>query len=83
MNPYKLSLQLAGKRSNNDDQKDPHIIKNTSVWVFFFVCVCVCVHVCTRTCTTQTVAYQAPLSMEFPRKEYWSRVAIFFSSGSS
>ena len=46
------------------------------------VCVCVCVYVCvcTRTCsvmsdsfaTTWTVARQAPLSMGFPRQEYWS-----------
>ena len=26
--------------------------------------------------TTWTVAYQAPLSMEFPRQEYWSRLSF-------
>ena len=33
--------------------------------------------------TLWTAAYQAPLSMEFPRQAYWSRVAISFSMGSS
>ena len=40
------------------------------------VCVCVCVCVVTQFCltvvTSWTVAYQAPLSMEFSRQEYWS-----------
>ena len=26
----------------------------------------------------QTVAHQAPLSMEFPREEYWGRLPFFF-----
>jgi len=30
-----------------------------------------------------TVAHQAPLSMGFPRQEYWSRIAISFSRESS
>ena len=44
------------------------------------VCVCVCVHVLTASVmsnsyvTTWTVACQAPLSMEFSRQEYWSRL---------
>ena len=29
-----------------------------------------------------TVACQAPLSMEFPRQEYWEWAAISFSRGS-
>ena len=33
--------------------------------------------------TLWTVAHQAPLSMGFSRQEYWSRVAISFSRGSS
>ena len=43
---------------------------------------CVCVHVCVCVCewlshvqlfaTPWTVAHQTPLSMEFPRQEYWS-----------
>ena len=45
------------------------------------VCVCVCVCVCARAhvvshiqlfMTPWTVAHQAPLSMGFPRQEYWS-----------
>ena len=42
-------------------------------------CVCVCVCVCERTlsrvqlfATPWTIAHQAPLSMNFPRQEYWS-----------
>ena len=42
--------------------------------------VCVCVHMCMLSCfshvqlfaTPWTVAHQAPLSMVFPRQEYWS-----------
>ena len=33
--------------------------------------------------TLQNVVHQASLSMGFPRQEYWSRVAIFSSRGSS
>ena len=41
------------------------------------MCVCVCVCVCVVNCvwlfaTPWTVAHQAPLSMGFPRQEYWS-----------
>ena len=44
------------------------------------VCVCVCVCVCARArsqlwptlLTPCTVAFQAPLSMGFPKQEYWS-----------
>ena len=41
------------------------------------LCVCMCVSVCTLNhvqlfATLWTVACQAPLSMEFPRQEYWS-----------
>ena len=45
------------------------------------VCVCVCARVCTRALshvrlfvTLWTIAHQAPLSMGFPRQEYWSRL---------
>ena len=39
------------------------------------VCVCVCVScsVASDSATPWTVAGQAPLSMEFPRQEYWNR----------
>ena len=33
--------------------------------------------------TPWTIAHQAPLSMKFSRKEYWSWVAIYFSTGAS
>ena len=39
------------------------------------VCVCVCVCVCvvvSNSLQPHTLAHQAPLSMEFPRQEYWS-----------
>ena len=38
------------------------------------VCVCVCVvcSVMTNSATPWNVAFQAPLSMGFPRQEYWS-----------
>ena len=46
-----------------------------------FVCVCVCVCVCAKSlgcvrlfATLWTVAHQAPLSIEFPRQEYWIRL---------
>ena len=38
--------------------------------------ICPCVHVCVHSVSSDwnpwTVAHQAPLSMEFPREEYWS-----------
>ena len=52
------------------------------------VCVCVCVYVRVHACmfgrvqlfsTPLAVARQAPLSMEFSRQEYWSRVPFSFS----
>ena len=41
------------------------------------VCVCVCVCACAQLCLTlcdpvDYIARLAPLSMEFPRQEYWS-----------
>ena len=39
------------------------------------VCVCVCAHSVTQSylfMTTWTIAHQAPLSVGFPRQEYWS-----------
>ena len=37
---------------------------------------CICVHAqsCPPLCDPMTVACQAPLSMEFSRQEYWSRL---------
>ena len=47
-----------------------------------------CMHVCPLSrvwlvATLRTVAHQAPLSMEFPRQEFWSGFAISSSRGSS
>ena len=45
--------------------------------IWLCVCVCVCVYVCACSVMSNflwppwTVAHQAPLSMEFPRQEYW------------
>ena len=45
---------------------------------FLDICVCVCVCVCVSRVplfmTPWIVAHQAPLSMEFSRQEYWSRL---------
>ena len=49
-------------------------------------CVCVCECVLSRVwlfATPGTVAYQAPLSVEFARQEFWEWVVIPFSWGSS
>ena len=41
------------------------------------VCVCVCVCVCAQLCPTPRIlAHQAPLSVEFPRQEYWSGLLL-------
>ena len=49
------------------------------------VCVCACARMCTHThglsrvrlfATPWTVAHQAPLSMGFPRQEYWSGLSF-------
>ena len=50
------------------------------IYIYIYVCVCVCVCVRARAlgrCShvqlfVTSVAYQAPLSMGFPRREYWS-----------
>ena len=45
------------------------------------VCVCVCVYSVTQSCltlcdSTDSIAFKAPLSMEFLRQEYWSRLPL-------
>ena len=45
------------------------------------VCVCVCARARSLSCvllfvTPWTVAYQAPLSMGFPKQEYWSGLSF-------
>ena len=35
-------------------------------------CVCLVVQACPTLCDPMDVAHQAPLSMGFPRQEYWS-----------
>ena len=64
--------------------------KNVNPFLDTCVCVCVCLCVCVCVCvcvshvplfvTSWTVANQAPLSMEFFRQEYWSRLP-FYSPG--
>ena len=36
------------------------------------ICVCSVAHSCLTLVTPSTVAFQAPLSMGFPRQDYWS-----------
>ena len=47
---------------------------------FLLVCVCVCVCSVTQSCATlcnpMDLAQQAPLSMEFSRQEFWSRLSF-------
>ena len=39
------------------------------------VCMCVCAQLCLILCDAMgAAAYQAPLSMGFPRQEYWSEL---------
>ena len=53
-------------------------LSSPSLWFFVFLYVIhhyliLCMHVCSAVCVTPwTVAPQAPLSMEFSMKEYWS-----------
>ena len=50
---------------------DPLLCPHGGCFLFFFVLVCMLNHI--QLFVTQwTVAHQAPLSMEFPRQEYWS-----------
>jgi len=64
---------------------------STTLPVYAYVCVCarVCAstHTCTHTlsrsvlsdfATPWTIACQAPLSLEFPRQEYWSGLHLLF-----
>ena len=39
-----------------------------------YMCVCVCQSVVSDSVTSWTVAQQAPLSMGFPRQEYWGEL---------
>ena len=42
-----------------------------------YVCVCVCAFSCVPLFAAPwTAAWQNPLSMEFPRQEYWSRLQL-------
>ena len=41
-----------------------------------FVCCCYCLVVSNSFVTPWTIAHQAPLSMGFPRQEYWSRLTF-------
>ena len=50
---------------------DPLLCPHGGCFSFFFVLVCTLNHI-QLFVTLWTVAHQAPLSMEFPRQEYWS-----------
>ena len=44
---------------------------------------CTCAQSCLTLATPWIIAHQVPLSMGFPRQEYWSGFAISYSRGSS
>ena len=61
------------------------LLRFLDAYLLVRVCVCVCVCVCARAqslscvplfATSRTVAHQAPLSIEFPRQEYWSGLPL-------
>ena len=57
--------------------KDWCLLLKTSCVYVVCVCVCVCCFGCVRLFVTLwTVPHQAPLSMEFPRQEYWSGLSF-------
>ena len=59
----------------------PTCLVQNVIHSFVCVCVCVCVLVtqlCPTLCDPWTVAHQAPLSMGFPRQEYWSGLPFPF-----
>ena len=47
---------------------------NWNIWQLLEQCMCMCsvTQLCLTLCNPWTVAHQAPLSMGFPRQEYWS-----------
>ena len=63
----------------------PYQLAKTFMNIYEFmydVCVCACVLTCVWLFVTPwTVALQAPLSMRFPRKEYWSVCYHFLPPG--
>ena len=73
-------------------EPDNLILFLTAIFHCLCVCVCVCERKKVRECvlsrvplfaTPWTAASRAPLSMGFPRQEYWNPVAISYSRGSS
>ena len=74
---YKLKKKEKKKRSTALEDSRVETRKSK------YVCVCVCVCELSRArlfTTLWTVAHQAPLSMGFPRQEYWSGL-LFPSPG--
>ena len=60
------------------------------LWVFLHVyvnvCVCACMHACsvvTDSLQCHGLAHQAPLSMGFPRQEYWSGCHFLLQEGTT
>ena len=72
------------KLESGEPNSNPRVVFGNSVCVSVCVCVCVCVCVRVRVCSVAqlcatlydpwTVAHKAPMSMEFSRQEYWSRL---------
>ena len=66
-------------------------VKSNKGWVFALVHTCVCPQSLSRVClfeTPCTTARQGPLSMGFPRQEYWSglpfpSLGVFLTQGSN
>ena len=62
-----------------------YYIHNGSNYIFkIYICIFMCVHVCRSVMSNflpppRTVVSQAPLSMGFPRQEYWSGLLFPFS----
>ena len=70
---HRALLKICSRSSHSPYSGTAHV--RVRVCVCARVCVCVCVRacVCVRLfATPQTIAHQAPLSMEFSRQEYWS-----------
>ena len=86
---------IQGTNIGLDTSAPPESGLTTCADIHMCVCVCVCVCVGVGGCvlshvsrvqlfaTPRTVAHQAPLSMGFPRQEYWSGLPFPNSRGSS
>ena len=72
-NKQKLDSMISSREALIFSRKT--LILCVCVCVYVYVCVCVCTlsHLVIQFfATPRTIARQAPLSLEFPRQEYWS-----------